>query len=213
MTRAHVTNDPQPTQPIIKTKERGGVPRFRENMIVCAILERSGLSLDQVTKMGPPEDLMQFAQLIGCSVDDRRFDVIRPNLPSPIAAKTKGYWPQPMQPVAEDKHGVVRFRSNKIVRELLDRDTERGRTYPDYPARTDGGLNWIGEQDFPQADEEQFAQLIGYSICGYHELSYVSDESAARASALAREVMPEAGGCRDEGCPIHGGPLEDTRTS
>jgi hypothetical protein len=121
----------------------------------------------------------------------------------------ESYCPQPMQPVYADKGGVVRFRGNAIVRALLDRDTERGRVHPDFPARSDGGLNWIAEQGFSREDQEQFAQLIGYSIAGYHELSYVSDESCAQASRLAEAVVPGAGGCRDAGCEIHGGPLWD----
>jgi hypothetical protein len=99
---------------------------------------------------------------------------------------------QPMQPVKKDAHGTVRFHANAIVRHLLD----RGKI----------NLNQIAMLDVPQEDREQFAQLIGYSICGYHELSYVSDESAAQASERAKEVMPDAGGCRDKGC-FHGGPL------
>ena len=71
----------------------------------------------------------------------------------------------------------------------------------------DGVENML--KSFPQEDREQFAQLIGYSICGYHELSYVSDESAAQASDLAGRVVTGAGGCRDAGCSIHGGPLYD----
>ena len=112
-----------------------------------------------------------------------------------------------MQPVIEDGRGVLRFRANKIVCALLDRDCERGRVYLEFPGRTDGGLNWIAMQDFSQEDQEQFAQLIGYSISGYHELSYVSDESAAEASVRARALVPDAGGCRDAGCQFHGGPL------
>lgn len=109
--------------------------------------------------------------------------------------KKKTYQPQPMQPVMKDHNGVARFRENAIVRYLLDH----------------GGIdmNRLAVRDFAQEDREQFAQLIGYSISGYHELSYVSDESAARASKLAKEVVPDAGGCRDRGCQIHGGPLPD----
>lgn len=100
---------------------------------------------------------------------------------------------QPMQPVVRDKHGTIRFRENAIVRHLLD----------------NGGidLNKLARLNFTIEDREQFAQLIGYSVCGYHELSYVSDESAARASVAARQIDPEAGGCRDKGCAVHGGPL------
>lgn len=200
---------PQPMQPVIETDD--GSLCFRANAIVCALLERSGLTFDQLTDLGPLEDREQFAQLLGYPVDDSRFDAIRPDLPEPVVLKKKGYQPQPMQPVALDAHGVLRFRGNAVVRALLDQDTERGRTYPDYPARSDGGLNWIAmqRQRFPQTDQEQLAQLIGYSIGGYHELSYVSDASAARASALGAKILPGGGGCRDAGCPIHGGPLHD----
>lgn len=102
--------------------------------------------------------------------------------------------PLPMQPVVVSDDGVIRFRGNALVRYLLD----------------SGGIdmNKLRHVDCPPKDREQFAQLIGYSVAGYHELSYVSDESAARASALAREVMPGSGGCRDAGCGIHGGPIE-----
>lgn len=103
------------------------------------------------------------------------------------------YTPQPMQPVVADPHGVLRFRENAIVRYLLDHGNV--------------GLNQLAVCAFSQADREQFAQLIGYSVSGYHELSYVSDESAARASRLARAVSPGIVGCRDAGCPVHGGPL------
>jgi hypothetical protein len=197
-------------QPIVRDRDR--VLRFRENAIVTALFKRSGLDLDQLVALAPTasaEDRTQVIQLLGYPVDDPRFDEIRRELPEPVTLKERGYRPQPMQPVGQDKRGVLRFRENPIVRELLDRDTERGRVYPDFPARTNGGLNWIAMQDFPREDEEQFAQLIGYSISGYHELSYVSDESAAKASALAQEILPGAGGCRDAGCPFHGGPIDE----
>lgn len=178
--------DPHPAQPVIKDKD--GSLRFRANAIVCALLARSGLSLDQLVACDPafaPEDRKQLAQLLGCPVDDGSFewDGIWQLLPK------KGYQPQPMQPVVQDAHGVLRFRKNAIVCTLLDRDTARGRVYPDFPARSDGGLNWTGAQGFSQADEEQLAQLIGYSISGYHELPYVSDESVSLANALAHGVM------------------------
>jgi hypothetical protein len=119
--------------------------------------------------------------------------------------------PHPMQPVVKDAHGVLRFRENAIVRYIVDHaadvvhpgaraiDPDTGRPY--HQGRLD--LNKIAMLDFPQEDREQFAQLMGYSVAGYHELSYVSDESAARASALAHEIEPGTGGCRDAGCSIH----------
>jgi hypothetical protein len=197
-----------PMQPVVKDK--AGLRHFRENAIVRALLDRSGLDLDRLMALDPSfsrEDREQIAQLLGYPVNDDRFAEVRPNLPEPVTLKKKGYQPQPMQSIVQDAHGVLRFRENAIARMLLDRDTERGRVCPDFPARSDGGLNWIAMREFSQEDQEQFAQLIGYSISGYHELSYVSDKSASQASARAHEILPGAGGCRDAGCPFHGGPL------
>lgn len=96
---------------------------------------------------------------------------------------------QPMQPLVVDASNVVRFHANKIVRFILD----------------NGGidLNKLACLPFSDEDRTQFAQLIGYSLCGFHELSYVSDEDAIAASKLAQAIMPGAGGCRDDGCEIH----------
>jgi len=99
-----------------------------------------------------------------------------------------------MQPVIKDKDGIVRFKQNKIVRDLLDRASMHGL-----------GLNEIGGPGYTQEDREQLAQLIGYSISGYHELSYVSDESAAEADAAAFALTGLHPGCRANGCEIHKG--------
>jgi hypothetical protein len=117
-----------------------------------------------------------------------------------------------MQPIVKDDRGEPRFRENAIIRYIVDNasqvvhpgaptiDPDTGKPY--HQGRLD--LGKLMMMDFPQEDREQFAQLMGYSIAGYHELSYVSDESAAQASALAHQ-MTGKGGCRDVGCPIHGG--------
>jgi hypothetical protein len=77
----------------------------------------------------------------------------------------------PLQPISVDEHGVLRFRENTVVRYLLDH----------------GGLdmNHLAEEDFPQEDREQFAQLIGYSLGGFGELSYVREETYAAARVMA----------------------------
>lgn len=96
----------------------------------------------------------------------------------------------PMQPLIKDQQGVVRFQKNAVVEYLLDH----------------GGidLNRLALERLPDAARAHFAQLIGYSLCGYHELPYVTDEQALAASAAARQQWPDAGGCRDgEGCTIH----------
>lgn len=75
--------------------------------------------------------------------------------------------PHPCQPIIKDDNGISRFKQNTIVRFLLN----------------NGGfvdLNKLAIMEFPREDKVQFAQLIGYSICGFGELSYVSDEDFER---------------------------------
>ncbi len=78
---------------------------------------------------------------------------------------------QPLQPIYIDDGGSHRFKANAIVRYLLDK----------------GGLdlNHLAVQDFPIEDQEQFAQLIGYSLNGFSELSYVSDDTYQLAARTA----------------------------
>lgn len=73
----------------------------------------------------------------------------------------------PVQPLDLDEHGVLRFKANAIVRFLLDAGPF--------------DMNKLAMMNFSQEDREQFAQLIGYSLSGFGELSYVSDETYDRA--------------------------------
>lgn len=85
----------------------------------------------------------------------------------------------PMQPVVDDGQGVRRFKANAIVRHLLDHGPF--------------DMNSIAGANFSQEDMTQFAQLIGYSICGFQELSYVSDDDADLARAAdAADADPDA---------------------
>ncbi len=72
---------------------------------------------------------------------------------------------------------VPRFRSNAIVDKLLE----------DGPF----DMNAIALWDVPDEDREQFAMLIGYSISGFAELSYVREETVKRAGKVARERLPD----------------------
>lgn len=90
--------------------------------------------------------------------------------------------PDPMQPVIRDGDGELRFRENAIVRRLLDEGPFN--------------MNVIGRWKVSDRDREQFAQLIGYSLSGYGELDYVSDESWDRADELwdrAKRAAPSEG--------------------
>ncbi len=68
----------------------------------------------------------------------------------------------PRQPTYIDKHDVTRFWPNPIVRYLLDAGPF--------------DMNDLAKMNdrFTAADRRQFAQLIGYSVCGYCDLSYVT---------------------------------------
>jgi hypothetical protein len=68
----------------------------------------------------------------------------------------------PMQPLVYDDEEIVRFKKNTIVRYLLDSGT--------------ADMNTLALMPFSDEDRVQFAQLIGYSVSGFSELSYVSDE-------------------------------------
>lgn len=80
----------------------------------------------------------------------------------------------PLQPLAKDADGTLRFKKNKIVSDLLDVASKHGLS-----------LNDIAVRDYSNEDRQQLAQLIGYSLSGYSELrSYVDD--AAYAAAVAK---------------------------
>jgi hypothetical protein len=68
----------------------------------------------------------------------------------------------PMQEIAFDERGTIRFRENAIVRLLVDEANARGDMF----------LNRIHMMQFDEEDRIQFAQLIGYSVSGYGDLDY-----------------------------------------
>ena len=80
----------------------------------------------------------------------------------------------PIQPLCFDGYGTVRFKKNEIVEFLLD----------------NGGfdMNKLALLDFSDEDREQFAQLIGYSIYGFSELSYVSLDTCSKVMSAAEEL-------------------------
>jgi hypothetical protein len=83
-----------------------------------------------------------------------------------------------MQPIYIDPDGVARFKPNAIVTFLLDWARERGM-----------GLNELARLHFKDEDWSQFAQLIGYSVAGWSDLSYVSDVAREEANAAAELVL------------------------
>jgi len=76
----------------------------------------------------------------------------------------------PNQRIVTDELGTERFQVNAIVRFLLD------------AGKFD--MNDLAAMRFDDVDRVQFAQLIGYPIGGFNELSYVHD---AREDGLWKE--------------------------
>ena len=76
----------------------------------------------------------------------------------------------PNQPV-ENVAGVLRFKPNHMVRHLLD-------THPQVDLNTLACLNFSDE------DRQQLAQLIGYSVSGWGDLPYVSEEARATVELM-----------------------------
>lgn len=79
-----------------------------------------------------------------------------------------------LQPIALDEQGIARFRKNKIVCYLLD----------------DGAfdMNHLANLGFSASDRSQFAQLIGYSVSGFGELSYTADDQVEQADKIAASL-------------------------
>jgi len=82
-----------------------------------------------------------------------------------------------IQPLYTDEHGTLRFKGNAIVKYLLD----------------NGGINLndLARIEFSQDDQQHFAQLIGYSLSGYGDLSYVDDASYEAAATMAEDGLDE----------------------
>ncbi len=83
----------------------------------------------------------------------------------------------PTQPVYKTSNGVVRFKENKIVGLLLSAGPF--------------DLNQLALMKFEDEDHEQLAQLIGYSVSGFGDLSYASDEAVEAADKMVAALGEE----------------------
>lgn len=83
----------------------------------------------------------------------------------------------PMQQIYRDNQDTIRFRANKIVQYLFN------------TSRPEINMNSLAELAakgrFSAEDQEQFAQLIGYSVSGFAELPYVNPETVKLADAVS----------------------------
>ncbi len=87
-----------------------------------------------------------------------------------------------MQPVIWDGKGVVRFQENPIVSFLLDWANKRGMSLNELH-RMSLSENWTND------DWAHFAQLHGYSVSGWGDLSYVSNDTCAKGDKAAETLL------------------------
>jgi hypothetical protein len=86
---------------------------------------------------------------------------------------------QPTQPLVVDDEGAVRFQANEVVRQLLEL------------ARNAGVTDLSRLRDLPGiavGDWEQFTQLIGYTLAGFGELSFVRKSTWKRVATRAEKL-------------------------
>lgn len=69
---------------------------------------------------------------------------------------------QPRQSIILDEYGIMRFQENSIIAWLW----KSGKL----------NMNEIASKDFSDADRRQLAQLLGYSVGGYQDLSYAEND-------------------------------------
>ena len=80
----------------------------------------------------------------------------------------------PIQPLFKDENGTIRFKPNAIIEYLF----EAGKL----------DLNAIASIPFNADDHEQLAQLLGYSLSGFGELSYVTDLTYDAAESKSKQL-------------------------
>jgi hypothetical protein len=93
----------------------------------------------------------------------------------------------PMQPIAFDEHGTIRFVRNNIVRFLLDQYK---------PGLNDLAVRF-GSTDDNTADYEQLMMLIGYSVSGFGDLE-LDQRTIAIADRKAEALAAQAAQTKDD---------------
>ena len=88
---------------------------------------------------------------------------------------------QPTQPMVVDERGVVCFQSNKVIEWLFEAGKLDLIELAVAAAKNPAG--------FPRADRMQVAQMLGYSVSGFGDLSYVPRDVAGEMDAAAAEVL------------------------
>lgn len=97
----------------------------------------------------------------------------------------------PDQPMHVDADGVVRFIKNRAVCELYERSLAAG--YGLHELAKDAARG-----NYTKDELSQLAQLLGYSVSGFGDLSYADPEDVARLDEQAAEVYEAYERSREE---------------
>ena len=87
-----------------------------------------------------------------------------------------------MQPVMIDQDGIVRFKQNRIVRQLIDKGSRAGFGIGEIKAGVAAGT-------FDADEHMQLIQLAGINVDSYCSCSFVSKQSAGQATAAAAQCI------------------------
>lgn len=90
----------------------------------------------------------------------------------------------PMQPIIRAKDGVVRFQSNRIIEDLFNAGKIDLNEIAIFSARG----------AYTDAEQMQLAQLIGYSVSGFGDLSYADRDVLRRADRKAKMLSKKEPG-------------------
>lgn len=100
-----------------------------------------------------------------------------------------------MQPLLVDGHGIIRFKRNAIIDFVLSwcaaQNGSPGYDRQPTPHNRAPDLNTLSLMNFEREDWVQLAQLLGYSVSGFGELSYVEESDYARADIAARKLKEQ----------------------
>ncbi|MCD9477232.1 hypothetical protein GLP21_12610 [Photobacterium carnosum] len=164
------------------------VLRFKENEIVVWWVDNGNINMNKIVAEffnSNPNDLQQFAQLIGYSVDGYfelgyvSNNTIK-NIEGIIERDEYGMqnFKSPWQPLIMDDNGVVHFKSNEILDYFL---IQNSTTLMDIMQKKD---------DFSSEDFEQLYMLIGYSVDGFVGQPKVTDEAIKKVDILVANQFP-----------------------
>ena len=92
--------------------------------------------------------------------------------------------PFPDQPVVLDEHGVARFQANRVIGKLMSVAVEAGYSLNGLASDRAHGV-------FTDAECAQLMQLVGYSVSGFGDLSYVNYDDLVRADAAVEELLKD----------------------